>query len=86
VLNGYRSDAGARLRIGAQECSLEGAREYPDLYRRFAQLIDLRQSEVDVAPLRLIADAFLCGGGRGWTLNLEAAPLPIWFVTSTESQ
>jgi D-galactose 1-dehydrogenase len=56
----HLSHGGARLRIGAEECSLEAAREYSDLYRRFAQLIDLRQSEVDVAPLRLIADAFLC--------------------------
>jgi D-galactose 1-dehydrogenase len=56
----HLSDGGARLRIGAQECGVDAAREYPDLYRRFARLIDLRQSEVDVAPLRLIADAFLC--------------------------
>jgi D-galactose 1-dehydrogenase len=56
----HLSHGGARLRIGARECSLEAAREYPDLYGRFAQLIDLRHSEVDAAPLRLIADAFLC--------------------------
>jgi D-galactose 1-dehydrogenase len=56
----HLSHGGARLRIDARECSLAAAHEYPDLYRRFAQLIELRQSEVDVAPLRLIADAFLC--------------------------
>lgn len=33
--------------------------EYPELYREFAQLIDQRRSNVDVAPLRLVADCFL---------------------------
>jgi len=35
--------------------------EYPALYARFAQVIRAGQSDVDVAPLRLVADAFLCG-------------------------
>ncbi|HTC43579.1 MAG TPA: Gfo/Idh/MocA family oxidoreductase [Steroidobacteraceae bacterium] len=58
--NVHLSHGGARLRIAARDCSVAAAREYPDLYERFARLIELRQSEVDVAPLRLIADAFLC--------------------------
>jgi D-galactose 1-dehydrogenase len=33
--------------------------EYPGLYRRFAELVAGRRSDVDVAPLRLVADAFL---------------------------
>ena len=33
--------------------------EYPELYREFAQLIDAGRSNVDVAPLRLVADCFL---------------------------
>lgn len=35
--------------------------EYPALYRRFAALIRAEKSEVDVTPMRLVADAFLCG-------------------------
>lgn len=35
--------------------------EYPALYRRFAALIGEGESDVDVAPLRLVADAFLRG-------------------------
>jgi predicted dehydrogenase len=33
--------------------------EYPDLYREFVDLIDEGRSNVDVAPLRLVADCFL---------------------------
>lgn len=33
--------------------------EYPSLYREFVDLIDERRSNVDVAPLRLVADCFL---------------------------
>jgi D-galactose 1-dehydrogenase len=36
-------------------------REYPSLYARFAELVRARQSEVDLAPLRHVADAFLRG-------------------------
>jgi D-galactose 1-dehydrogenase len=37
----------------------QSEREYPELYARFAQLIREGRSEVDVAPLRLVADSFL---------------------------
>ncbi len=36
-------------------------REYPALYARFANLIARREIDVDLAPLRLVADAFLKG-------------------------
>lgn len=36
-------------------------REYAGLYARFAELIRDRQSDVDVSPFRLVADAFLRG-------------------------
>jgi D-galactose 1-dehydrogenase len=36
-------------------------REYPLLYDHFAALIRERQCDVDTGPLRLVADAFLCG-------------------------
>ena len=35
--------------------------EYPELYRHFAQLVASRAIDVDLAPLRLVADAFMCG-------------------------
>jgi D-galactose 1-dehydrogenase len=42
--------------------------EYPALYARFAELIRSGSSEVDTAPLRLVADAFL----RGRMLRTDA--------------
>jgi D-galactose 1-dehydrogenase len=44
---------GAAQPVGAEE-------EYPALYRHFAELIANRRSDVDVRPLQLVADAFLC--------------------------
>ncbi|WP_298090124.1 Gfo/Idh/MocA family oxidoreductase [uncultured Sphingomonas sp.] len=35
--------------------------EYAGLYARFAELVQTGQSDVDVAPMRLVADAFLRG-------------------------
>ncbi|WP_206240768.1 Gfo/Idh/MocA family protein [Novosphingobium terrae] len=35
--------------------------EYPGLYARFATLVQEGRSDVDIAPLRLVADAFLRG-------------------------
>ena len=45
---------------GVAQTSLAEA-EYPSLYARFTELIRTGQSDVDVAPLRLVADAFLRG-------------------------
>ncbi|WDZ94117.1 Gfo/Idh/MocA family oxidoreductase [Herbaspirillum sp. WKF16] len=42
-----------------RDLPLEG--EYPSLYRHFADLIRGRSSDVDVAPLRHVADAFMLG-------------------------
>ncbi|HEX8413650.1 MAG TPA: Gfo/Idh/MocA family oxidoreductase [Sphingomicrobium sp.] len=50
---------GSRLFLNGQEQQAPGAGEYPDLYREFVDLIDERRSNVDVAPLRLVADCFL---------------------------
>jgi D-galactose 1-dehydrogenase len=33
--------------------------EYEPVYRRFAQLIEQRQSDVDARPFKLVADTFL---------------------------
>lgn len=38
--------------------------EYPGLYRRFVNLVRLGQCDVDLAPLQLVADAFLRGRAR----------------------
>ena len=35
--------------------------EYPNLYARFAELVRSGKSDVDLAPFRLVADAFLLG-------------------------
>ena len=47
------------MHIGERECELDPEGEYSRLYRRFAQLIAGRQIDADLAPLRLVADAFL---------------------------
>ncbi|UUR09284.1 Gfo/Idh/MocA family protein [Sphingomonas glaciei] len=54
-------DGGARLLLNGDEVATSGIGEYPDLYARFAQLIDCRESLVDVEPLRLVADSLLVG-------------------------
>ena len=58
------SEGGAAMTIEGTTVAGSGGAldgEYPNLYRRFAALIRAGISEVDVSPLRLVADAFLCG-------------------------
>jgi predicted dehydrogenase len=52
---------GSRLLVDSAEQASQGIGEYPDIYRKFVQLIDQRRSHVDVAPLRLVADCLLLG-------------------------
>jgi hypothetical protein len=47
------------LIVEGEDRTVEGPGEYPDIYRRFVDLIDERKSVVDVAPLRLVADCLL---------------------------
>jgi len=54
---------GAALTLDGATRSFPDA-EYPRLYARFADLIAERASEVDLAPLRLVADAFLLAERR----------------------
>ena len=58
------SEGGSKLSIdsAAQATSTEG--EYPAMYRHFVDLVRNGRSDVDLAPLRLVADAFLCGRHR----------------------
>lgn len=57
-----------KLGHGASQMALDGvaidvgaAAEYETLYKRFAELIATRTSDVDLSPFRLVADAFLLG-------------------------
>ena len=55
------TDGGANLSLDGKPTSVPGAGEYPELYSRFVDLIDERRSEVDIAPMRLVADCLLLG-------------------------
>jgi D-galactose 1-dehydrogenase len=55
-----------RLHDGGRKLSVEDvvdapSEEYQRIYARFATLLDRRESDVDGAPLRLVADAMLIG-------------------------
>ncbi|WP_376878177.1 Gfo/Idh/MocA family protein [Albirhodobacter sp. R86504] len=54
-------DGGARMSVNATPLTSGENHEYARLYARFHDLIKAKQSEVDLAPLRLVADAFLTG-------------------------
>lgn len=55
------TDGGAKLAVDGRAQNVGESGEYPEIYRRFAQLIDERRSDVDVRPLRLVADCLLVG-------------------------
>lgn len=55
------SHGGNTLVIDGIAQPAEKEQEYPRLYSRFADLVRTGQSDVDLAPLRLVADAFLNG-------------------------
>lgn len=55
------SSGGAKLSIDGKAVQDEPEREYPALYERFAELVRAGSSDVDVAPLRHVADAFMLG-------------------------
>ncbi|MFV0799854.1 Gfo/Idh/MocA family oxidoreductase [Brucella sp. MAB-22] len=55
------SHGGSRLTIAGVEKMAEPDREYQRLYKRFVQLIGAGRSDVDLAPLTHVADAFLLG-------------------------
>lgn len=54
-------NGGGRLLIDGALQVEEKPTEYEQIYVRFAELLAAGQSEVDTAPLRLVADAFLVG-------------------------
>lgn len=55
------SEGGAKLSIDGKLVHEEPEQEYPMLYKRFAEIIKAGTSDVDVAPLRHVADAFMLG-------------------------
>ena len=55
------SDGGATIAIDGEVARTAPSREYPALYRRFAELIETGTSDLDDRPLRLVADAFMVG-------------------------
>ncbi|WP_027819837.1 Gfo/Idh/MocA family protein [Paraburkholderia bannensis] len=55
------SEGGKRLSINGEPVELGAEREYSALYERFHWLIAHGTEDVDVRPLRLVADAFLLG-------------------------
>jgi L-arabinose 1- dehydrogenase len=55
------TQGGKSLAIAGEPVELGAEREYPALYERFHWLIEHGAVDVDVRPLRLVADAFLLG-------------------------
>jgi D-galactose 1-dehydrogenase len=55
---------GVRLRAGGKQLVDAADAEYAGLYRRFRELATTGESDVDLAPLQLVADAFLLGRRR----------------------
>ena len=53
------SQGGSRMEIDGRVVSAAPEAEYPGLYARFARLIREGRSDLDVSPLRHVADAFL---------------------------
>ncbi|WP_316184056.1 MULTISPECIES: Gfo/Idh/MocA family oxidoreductase [unclassified Bradyrhizobium] len=58
------SKGGARLVAGDEVLVDEKEAEYPGLYCRFVELTARGAIDVDLVPLRLVADAFLLGSRR----------------------
>jgi predicted dehydrogenase len=56
------SQGGAMLAAAASAAPMQG--EYPAMYRHFVQLVRCGESDVDLRPLELAADAFLLGRRR----------------------
>lgn len=52
---------GSQLSVGGARLLAHANDEYPQLYRDFAHCIRSGASDLDISPLRLVADAFLLG-------------------------
>ena len=58
------SGGGARLVAGDEVLVDEKKQSYQLLYRRFVELVAAGESDVDLTPLQLVADAFMLGRRR----------------------
>lgn len=58
------SSGGARLTDRGHTAVAAPNAEYRGIYRRFVELVELGESDVDLVPLGLVADAFLLGRRR----------------------
>ena len=58
------SEGGHKLAINGQHQTLAAETEYLTMYRHFVDLARTGRVDVDLAPLRLVADAFLSGRNR----------------------
>jgi D-galactose 1-dehydrogenase len=54
------SMGGTQMRVDGRRVQVANIPEYATLYAHFAQLVRTQRSDVDVRPLQLVADAFLC--------------------------
>jgi len=54
-------DGGDRLLIDGRPAPTGQEGEYPALYRQFVNLLRCGASDVDLRPMRLVADAFMIG-------------------------
>lgn len=54
-------NGGHDLIVNGEPQSCEGMGEYPSIYAHFLDLIDNRRSDMDLRPLRLVADCLLVG-------------------------
>lgn len=57
----HLSCGGAKLDLNGKPAVVSADIEYAGLYRGFAELIRGKRSNVDLAPFRLVADAFMLG-------------------------
>jgi D-galactose 1-dehydrogenase len=55
------SMGGTRMFVDGKPVDIAPGGEYPNLYAHFAELVRERRIDADVAPLQLVADAFLSG-------------------------
>lgn len=55
------AEGGSKLSVNGELTFSAPEAEYPSLYRRFAEIVKAGTSDVDVSPLRHVADAFMLG-------------------------
>jgi D-galactose 1-dehydrogenase len=55
------AEGGSKLSVNGELTFSAPEAEYPSLYRRFAEIVKAGTSDVDLSPLRHVADAFMLG-------------------------